>query len=364
MGKIFTISGPSGVGKTTFFQQLFKKVDGNEIVLIPRYTDRPIREDEVEGFEYYFTSHDGLLQKVYSNDFIHLEKWGDFYSGIDTRLLKKVINSNDDGLILASSFGASRLKATFGTYIQPLYIWTGHEESLQNPRSLEKDSPEIKELKWRIKKKVAESAFGEYEISSLTNEDFIDKRMVDNYLDIASVNGRLRSGEDIIILPNLNSKLEQAVEHFLKIRNDVKQSDIKIPNMQNRNCFVIMPFKEEMKPIYTDYIQKICKKLKIKVTRADQIFTSNALMDDINKSVLEASIIIADLTSNNPNVLYELGICHALGKTVILITQEENAPTDIFHIKRIPYKFTPPGMKKFESDLTETLKNFIEINKL
>lgn len=361
MGKIFTISGPSGVGKTTFFQHLFKLIDSKEIVLIPRYTDRPMRDDEEEGFEYYFTSHNGLLQKVYSNDFIHLEKWGDFYSGIDTRLLKDVINSNRDGLILASSFGASRLKASFGDKIQPLYIWTGHEESLKNPRSLETDSPEIKELKWRIKKKVEESAFGEFEISSLTDEAFLDKRMVDNYLDIASVNGRLRSGEEIIIIPNLNNKLENAVKHFLKVREEVKQFDLQISDAKNKSCFVLMPFKTDMQPIYNDHIKKVCKQLKINVTRADQIFSTNALMEDINKSVLNASVIIADLTGNNPNVFYETGICHALGKTVILITQEETAPSDLMHIKRIPYKFTPPSMKQLEKILAETLKTVLKI---
>lgn len=361
MGKIFTISGPSGVGKTTFFHHLFKKVTNNEIVLIARYTDRPKRDDENEGFEYYFTSHFGLLQKVYSNDFIHLEKWGDFYSGIDTRLLKEVINSGKDGLILASSFGASRLKASFGDTIQPLYIWTGHQESLQNPRSLDADSPEIKELKWRISKKISESAFGEFEISSLSDEAFLEKRMVDNYLDIASVNGRLRSGEEIIIIPNLNNKINQSVEHFLEIREEAKKTDFHMSRPNNKNCFVVMPFSEEMQPVYNNHIKKVCKRLNINVKRADQIFSANALMEDINKSVLNASVIIADLTNNNPNVFYETGICHALGKTVILITQEDTAPTDLLHIKRIPYKYEPVKIKEFEKDLYETLKTVLNI---
>lgn len=223
MGKIFTISGPSGVGKTTFFLQLFKVIDETQIKLIPRYTNRPKRDDEVEGFEYYFTSYNGLLQKVSSNDFIHFEKWGDYYSGIETSIIQEVINSNYDGLILASSFGASRLKATFGDAIQPIYIWTGETESLKNPRSLEKNSPEITELKWRIAKKINESAFSEFEISTLTDVAFLDKRMIDNYLDIASVQGRIRDGEIYHILPNLNGQVEKAVKDFLKLRTEISK---------------------------------------------------------------------------------------------------------------------------------------------
>lgn len=225
MGKIYTISGPSGVGKTTFFLQLFKIIDETQIKLIPRYTNRPKREDEVEGFEYYFTSYNGLLQKVSSNDFIHFEKWGDYYSGIETELIEDVIQADYDGLILASSFGASRLKATFGDSIQPIYVWTGESESLKNPRSLEKNSPEITELKWRIAKKINESAFSEFEIKTLTDDAFLDKRMVDNYLDIASVQGRIRDGEDYHILPNLNNQVENAVKDFLSLRTTIKQDN-------------------------------------------------------------------------------------------------------------------------------------------
>ena len=330
-------------------------MDLTNIKLIPRYTDRPIREGEIPGFEYYYTSYDGILQKVYANDFIHFEKWGDYHSGIETRLIKEVIQSENDGLVLASIFGASKLKATFGNSIIMLYLWTGEKPSLYNPQCFEDNFPEISELKWRIIKKLKEEKFSDYEVKGLNTNEFLTKRMVDNYLDIASVNGRLRLGEEIIVLPNIHDKLCDALNEFNNIREN---QNAKIQKYKtNRKCFVLMPFKDTLRPVYDDHICKVCNELNFSVTRADQIFSVNPIIDDILQAVKDADIIIADLTDNNPNVFYEIGICHMLKKQVILITQNESAPFDLSHIRRIRYEYTPRGMKSFEDSLSNTLKS-------
>ena len=350
MGFIYTLSGPSGVGKTT----LLNNIDLSKIQLIPRYTDRPMRSDEKEGFEYYFTNYDGILQKVYANDFIHFEKWGDYHSGIETRIIKEIIQTEYDGLVLASVFGASRLKAAFGNSVIMLYLWTGEKSSLYNPQCFEDNFSEIKELKWRITKKIQENNFSEYEIKSFKNDEFLEKRMIDNYLDIASVNGRLRAGEDISVIPNIRDKLFDAIEYFDFIRQN-KNNKIHQYRM-NKKCFVLMPFKNDLRPVYDDHICKICEELNISVSRADQIFSTNPVIEDIIQAVKDADVIIADLTDNNPNVFYEIGICHMLKKQVVLITQSETVPFDLSHIRRIKYSFTPKGMIDFEDLIRNTLR--------
>lgn len=79
-------------------------------------------------------------------------------------------------------------------------------------------------------------------------------------------------------------------------------------------------------------------------------------MDDIREAVVTARVIIADLTDHNPNVFYELGICHALGKDVVLITQDREVPNDVRHIRYFFYEYTPPGMNEFEHSLERTLR--------
>ena len=357
MGHIFTLSGPSGVGKTTFLSMLFQSAP-SDLVLLPRYTDRPRRDGEDEGFEYYFTSHSGLLQKVFANDFIHIEKWGDYYSAIETRALEAALGATPDALVLTSVFGSARLRATYGASVIPLYLWTADTTSLMNPRCLEESSPEVSELKWRIRKKLVEDGFSDFETASLTDDAFLNKRMVDNYLDIAAVNGRLRSGEHILVLPNRHDALPDTVTTFSSVRASVPPVSLRHAE-HGGGCFVLMPFRRDFPPIFDNHISKVCERLGITVARADGIFSTRPFMDDIREAVVTARVIIADLTDHNPNVFYELGICHALGKDVVLITQDREVPSDVRHIRYLLYEYTPPGMREFEGSLERTLRGLL-----
>jgi len=356
MGHIYALSGPSGVGKTTFLQSL---VPASPIKLLPRYTDRPMREGEEEGFEYHFLDHDAFLQKVYANDFIHVEKWGDYYSGIDTRSLEDVLRSSQHGLVLASTYGAARLRASYRVHVTHIYMWTGARSTLLLPRCVRNNSPEIQELLWRIKKKRNEKGFSEFEIEALVDDRFIAKRMIDNFLDIAAVNGRLRNGENIEVLPNIHDKMDQTLEHFMRLRRQVAPVDMLRGWSAIGGCFVLMPFREELRPVYDDHIVRVCEALGMTVTRADQIYSTRPIIDDILEAVASAKVIIADLTQRNPNVFYEVGVCHTLGKTVVLITQEDVVPFDLRHIRHIKYDFTPRGMKVFEESLKLTLQTVL-----
>lgn len=215
MGKIITLSGPSGIGKTTLFNLIEEKLESKKLKLIPRFTNRPKRSGEMEGFEYYFISQNTLLVKVQNNDFIHFEKWGDYYSAIEKKSLDKIIESDYDGIILASTFGTSRLQATYLDNIIPIYMWSGNYKSLKNNNEcLSPIGEEIIELKWRIRKKLVDDGFSEYETASLPYDEFLEKRMIDNYLDIAAAYGKLNSGDNFFILENAHNRENEMVERF------------------------------------------------------------------------------------------------------------------------------------------------------
>ncbi|MCR4320346.1 MAG: hypothetical protein NUV74_08460 [Candidatus Brocadiaceae bacterium] len=248
------------------------------------------------------------------------------------------------------------MRATFGHNVTSLYLWTGPRPALLNPRCLDDNSPEVIELKWRIRKKLVEDGFSEFETASLTDNAFLNKRMVDNYLDIAAVNGRLRAGEDIAVIGNLRDQLEVAVAAFHQLRASLRPSARTMHKERGGGGFVLMPFKDSLRAVFDDHIVKVCNELGITVTRADQIFSAEPLMEDVRDAVLTARYIVADLTDSNPNVFYELGICHALGKKVILVTQSAEVPFDVRHIRHIRYEYTPRGMQTFETALRETLQ--------
>lgn len=134
---------------------------------------------------------------------------------------------------------------------------------------------------------------------------------------------------------------------------EFKQTEVKL---NEKLCFIIMPFTDKLNPIYDSIIKPVIKDLKLESLRADEIFTSKPIIEDIWESIKKARFLIADLTDRNPNVFYELGLAHALNKDVILLTQDINdVPFDLRHFRIIVYQDSISGADKLKS----TLKDFI-----
>lgn len=120
--------------------------------------------------------------------------------------------------------------------------------------------------------------------------------------------------------------------------------------------FVLMPFAREMRPVYEDHIKVVASGLGLSVARADDFFTADSIIRDIWNAINACRIIVADCTGRNPNVFYEIGVAHTLGKPVILIVQTiDDIPFDVRHLMTIVYDFKPRGMQEFEAALRSTI---------
>jgi nucleoside 2-deoxyribosyltransferase len=66
-------------------------------------------------------------------------------------------------------------------------------------------------------------------------------------------------------------------------------------------------------------------------------------MDQVWRGIRQAKVLVAELTSKNPNVFYELGLAHALEKPVVLVSSnQEDVPFDLRHIRAILYDQADP----------------------
>jgi hypothetical protein len=120
--------------------------------------------------------------------------------------------------------------------------------------------------------------------------------------------------------------------------------------------FVLMPFAEEFRPIYNEIIKPVVERFGLTSIRADDLYGTKAIIEDIWKLINEAKIIIADATGKNPNVFYEIGLAHAVGKEVIIISQMiEDVPFDLRHLRCFIYKDSVAGFRKLERQLQQTL---------
>jgi hypothetical protein len=121
--------------------------------------------------------------------------------------------------------------------------------------------------------------------------------------------------------------------------------------------FVLMPFSEELRPVYEDHIKVVASQLGLTAVRADDFFAARSIVSDIWNAIYSSRIVIADCTGRNPNVFYEIGIAHTIGKPTILISQDiEDVPFDLRHIRSIVYQYTPRGMGSFNKTLHKALE--------
>lgn len=118
---------------------------------------------------------------------------------------------------------------------------------------------------------------------------------------------------------------------------------------------VMMPFETKFSGTYTA-IKNVCSKLNIDCKRADDIWDNSILIQDVFDLIYTSKVVITDFTDRNPNVFYETGIAHTLGKIVIPITQAvSDIPFDLRHHRALTYLGNAEGLAKLETDLEKKL---------
>lgn len=91
--------------------------------------------------------------------------------------------------------------------------------------------------------------------------------------------------------------------------------------------------------------------------RADDFWMHAHIMHDVIELICTSKVVICDLSGKNPNVFYEAGIAHSLGKEVILITQSmEDVPFDLRSLRCITYLNNNEGCAQLASDVAARLR--------
>ncbi len=128
-------------------------------------------------------------------------------------------------------------------------------------------------------------------------------------------------------------------------------------------CFVLMPFSPPRRTeIYEEYIKKpLQEQLNVPCRRADDFYASRQIMDDIWTAINRASFIVADLSNRNPNVFYELGLAHVIGKPVILVAEtREDIPFDLQGVRTIVYGDSPSTWRMLATQIIEYARPLVD----
>ncbi len=119
-----------------------------------------------------------------------------------------------------------------------------------------------------------------------------------------------------------------------------------------------MPFDEEFNDIYKLGIKQSCIDAGAYCERVDEQIFNESILDRIYNQISKADIVIADMTGRNPNVFYEVGYAHAIGKKTILLTK--NSADIPFDLKHYPHIIYDNKITFLKDELTTRVKWFIE----
>ncbi len=108
--------------------------------------------------------------------------------------------------------------------------------------------------------------------------------------------------------------------------------------MSSPQAFIIMPYKEPFETVYKDVIVPTLSNSGFSAVRADEMIGSRPVVKDIQDSIRSSDLIIADMSGNNLNVYYELGMATVWEKDAILLAQSaSDLPFDTKAIRHLIY---------------------------
>lgn len=129
-------------------------------------------------------------------------------------------------------------------------------------------------------------------------------------------------------------------------------------------CFVMQPFAAPLGEYYASIYEPAIVKAGLKPVRADaEIFGTGKIIDQIWAGINAARVLVAELTSRNANVFYELGLAHALRKPVVLVSSNKlDVPFDLGHVRVIYYDVNDPFwgnklIEKVAENILQALKD-------
>ena len=122
---------------------------------------------------------------------------------------------------------------------------------------------------------------------------------------------------------------------------------------------VMMPFDLAFSGVY-EKLKEITVSLNLHCRRADDIWENPAIIQDVVSLIDHSRVVICDCTGRNPNVFYEAGIAHTLGREVILITQSEyDIPFDLRHLRYVKYLNNSEGLMALGNTVSSRLETII-----
>lgn len=202
----------------------------------------------------------------------------------------------------------------------------------------------------------------EYFANTLVREFKVPRERVEKFIEVFTANAQFLKAFAAVDGETVLSTIATEKLPTAEIRRTTTTSDAVEPAGVREfldTCFVLMPFGEWFDRYYSEIYVPALKDAGFEPVRADSLFTSGSVIEQICDQIQKSKVLLAELTGKNPNVFYEMGVAHALQKPVVFVSGNiDDVPFDVRHLRVVIYDVREPKWdEKLRKQITAYIKN-------
>jgi len=259
-----------------------------------------------------------------------------FRKSNDWRFLDLLRSANQYGLVSGAGASATVRMEKLG---QDIVVPAGPEDRQAAMLAAFNTVPDFSAVaKFYGDKKIPED---EFFLNTVTRQFNIPRDRVQTFSEVFLANLQYLRAFDVV-------EPEPQTEGMLTLEDQKPAPERRIPKQPRvraylETCFVMMPFGNWFDKYYQDIYVPAIREAGFEPMRADELFSSGSVVEQIWEQIKKARVLLADLTDRNANVFYELGLAHAARKPVVFTAPKvEDVPFDLRHLRVIIYETREP----------------------
>lgn len=201
----------------------------------------------------------------------------------------------------------------------------------------------------------------EFFLNTLQRQFKIPRDRVSTFSEVFIADLKFLKAFDITATPGEIPTQEQSSPREVFTTQQVVSKEPRVREYLD-TCFVMMPFGGWFDKYYQQIYVPAIKDAGFEPVRADELFNTGSVVEQIWEQIEKAKVMLADLTDKNANVFYELGLAHAARKPVVFTAGKvDDVPFDLRHLRVIIYEVREPDWAiSLKRSVTDFLKNALK----
>lgn len=192
-----------------------------------------------------------------------------------------------------------------------------------------------------------------------SQREYYEEKIYELQKQLSENERRWTDVNNLVISGQVGNEVEQEKREFILDIPFFKGLGINKQDLEidKKSVFVLTPFVDIETKTYL-VVQEVCSAVGLVCKRGDEVYRTNDILSHTIREIIHSRVVVVNINGRNPNVFYELGICHAIGKPVIIISGlKDEIPFDVISKSIVIYKDIDSLKNQLKDEL---LKLFID----